>query len=232
MFPIKDNLKIDRLPVVTLLLIAAQVVVYFFVQGGGIGHGPQPGEIADHGAVPYDLLHQASALPTLVTSTFLSAGFLPLLVSVVFLWWFGCTLEDSMARWRFLLLFLLGGAVSTAVLVALDADSTTPVVGAAGAVGALIGGHLALYPGARFVTIRLLPFASGLFELPSAALAGVWVAAQALLGLTSLGDHVGAGGTSAFVAHLAGLVFGALAIRLLADRPKQVPRRRPVEALA
>ncbi|HEY4278164.1 MAG TPA: rhomboid family intramembrane serine protease [Conexibacter sp.] len=232
MIPVKDNLQTDRVAVVTLLLIAAELIVYLVVQGGGIAHGPGPGEIADHGAIPHDLLHHASALPTLVTATFLHAGVVPLLLCVVFLWWFGSSLEDSMTRWRFLALFLLGGIVSTGVLCVLDAGSTTPVVGAGGAVAALVGAHLALYPGARFLSVRLLPFASGLVEVPSLALVGVWLVAQLLIGATSLGDRLGAGGMTAFVAHLAGLAVGAATIRWLADRPKQVPPRAAVEAVA
>ncbi|MDO8186985.1 rhomboid family intramembrane serine protease [Conexibacter sp. JD483] len=186
MVPLKDNIPTDRMPVVTLLLIAANLVGHLLFGQGGL---------------------------------------FQLLVNVAFPWWFGSSVEDAMAPWRFVLLCLLGGAAAVGLGAALDGDAPMAVVAAAGVVATLVGAHVSLYPGARFVTGVPLPFLLTLVELPGPLLAAVWLALQALVAAT------GAEGAVVVAAPLAGVVVGAVAVRLLAQQRKQVPARRAEVAL-
>lgn len=272
MFPLKDNLPTDRLPLVTLLLIVANVAVYFLVQGGGITHGPRDTQVLDYGAIPYQVTHPSAECGTgatltdgatletggtvvcegevvrlqgggsaevatvgesergnvwltLVTSMFLHGGLLHLLGNMLFLWIFGSTVEDSTSRWRYLLFYLLGGLAAIGLQVAVDPDSTVPTIGASGAIAAVLGGYILLYPRARIVSVVFVILFFTLIELPAWLMLGLWFAEQALVGATSLGDVAGEAGGVAYFAHVGGFLFGLVAVKAFADRRKQVPRR-------
>lgn len=187
MLPIKDNIPTDRLPIVTLLLIAANVGVYCFAQDVEIAHG----------------------------------GLAQLLVDALFLWIFGANVEDAMSRPRFLAFFLLGGAVAIGTLVLLDPGSPVAAAGVSGAIAAVVGGYVLLYPRARFMGIMPVILSFTLIEVPAWALLAAWFVAQAIFAATSLGDA--GGGGVAFVAQLGGFAFGLVAIRLFAQRRKGLP---------
>lgn len=172
------------------------------------------------------------AWATLLTSLLLSAGLLQLVANMLFLWLFGANVEDSMARWRYVLFLLAGGIAGIALQVAVDPDGTVPVVGATGAVAAVLGGYLLLHPRARVVSVTPIPFMAGIVETPAALLIAVWFAAQAPIVAFALGDVAGAGGLAAWLAPLGGFLFGLVAIRLFAQRRKQVPPRYDAKAVS
>lgn len=168
---------------------------------------------------------------TLVTSMFLHGGILHLLGNMLFLWIFGANVEDSMSRWRYVLFYLLGGLAAIGLQVAIDPGSAVPTIGASGAIAAVLGGYILLYPRARVVTVVFVILLFTLIELPAWLLLGFWFAEQALVGATSLGDVAGESGGVAYFAHVGGFVFGLLAIRLFAQRRKQVPSRHDAKAV-
>lgn len=162
---------------------------------------------------------------TLVTSMFLHGGILHLLGNMLFLWIFGGNVEDSMSRWRYVLFYLLGGLAAIGLQVLVEPNSTVPTVGASGAIAAVLGGYILMYPRARVVTVVFVVLLFTLIELPAWLMLGIWFAEQALVGAFSLGDVAGEGGGVAYFAHVGGFVFGLLAIKLFAQRRKQVPPR-------
>jgi membrane associated rhomboid family serine protease len=228
-FPIKDNIPTDRLPIVTILLIAANVFVYFFLQHGGIAHGPSTSSVVHYGAIPFEVSHPGegsgpSTWLTLVTSMFEHGGLLHLFGNMLFLWIFGANVEDAMSRPRYLAFYLLGGLAALGLQVAVDPSSTVPTIGASGAIAAVLGGYILLYPRARVVTIVFVILFFTLIELPAWVLLGVWFAEQAIFAATSVGDPTGgAGGGVAYFAHVGGFAFGLLAIRLFVQRRKGLP---------
>ena len=269
MFPLKDNIPTDRVPLLTILLILANVFVYFFVQGGGILDGPRNAEVVKYGAIPYEVTHSGercgtsarlddgarvetggrvvcegatvrlsdgtsarvestgdsggiSAWLTLVTSMFLHGGILHLAGNMLFLWIFGTNVEDSMSRLRFVAFYLLGGLAAIGLQIAIDPGSTVPTVGASGAIAAVLGGYILLYPRARIVTVVFIFFFFTVFELPAWVMLGIWFLEQALVGASSLAQPAGGeGGGVAYFAHIGGFVFGLLAIRAFAQRRKR-----------
>jgi len=230
LFPLKDNIPTDRLPIVTILLIAANVLVYFALQHGGLGHGPSNASVIDYGTIPGEVTHEQSdqgpiaSYLTLVTAMFLHGGILHLAGNMLFLWIFGTNVEDAMSRVRYVAFYLLGGLCAIGLQIAMDPGSTVPTVGASGAIAGVLGGYIVLYPRARIVTVVFIVFLFTLIELPAWLLLGFWFVEQALFTAGQLVQPTGSGGGGvAYAAHVGGFVFGLLAIRVFAQRRKRMP---------
>jgi membrane associated rhomboid family serine protease len=244
MIPIKDNIPTDRFPLVTVVLILANVVVYLLSirHGGSLISGPDTQEIVKYGATPYALTHSGvhcglvgpselgcgrgvNGLPaweTVFTAMFLHASILHIGGNMLFLWIFGNNVEDAMGPLRFLIFYLLGGVAALALQVAVGPNTVAPTLGASGAIAAVLGGYIVLYPRARVLTLVLIIFFFGVIELPAWVMLGIWFAEQAAFGaagLTSLGNSGGV----AYFAHVGGFAFGLLTIRLVATRRKPTP---------
>ena len=213
MFPLKDNIPTERFPVVTVALIALNVIAYFFWQKGGLTFGDPSSH--DYFAnlyatrtIPYEITHpgeqcaprrglpadadRADLADAVFTSMFMHGGLLHLGGNMLFLWIFGNNVEDSMGPVKFVLFYLLGGLAATALQIAVDADSTVPNLGASGAVAAVLGGYLLLFPQARVVTVIFIVFFFTIVELPALLILGFWFVQQALFGYFDL-DAAGAG---------------------------------------
>jgi len=210
MIPIKDNIPTDRFPLITVLLILANVVAYVVAvsHGGSLISGPDAHEMSRYG-----LTANAPTVKTVFTSMFVNGSIAQLAGNLLFLWLFGNNVEDSMGPARFLCFYIAGGLVATGLQLSLDPDSIVPTVGAAGAIAAVIGGYVMLYPRARVLTLVLIIFLFGVVEVPVLVMLGVWLVLQGVF----------ANGTPAYIGQLGGIVFGVLAVRLLATRRKATP---------
>jgi membrane associated rhomboid family serine protease len=222
--PLRDANPTRRTPVVTLAIIATCVVVYGYqvlllAQGGETAlerfitrWGVVPGELVDAlraGAIG------SGELVTLVTSQFLHGSLVHIAGNMLFLWIFGNNIEDRFGRLAFVAFYLVGGIVAGLTQVAIDPTSTVPTIGASGAIAAVLGAYLVLFPGARVTTAIFLIFFYQLIEIPAIFVLGFWFVLQLFDGLGSLGamGQATTGGV-AFFAHIGGFVFGA-AIALL-----------------
>jgi membrane associated rhomboid family serine protease len=255
-FPIKDNIPTDRFPVVTVALIALNVIAYFFWQKGGLSFGDPSGadyfdNLVRYSQIPYELTHPGtqcapvsseaftcektfgarfdlpSTYVTLFTATFMHGGLLHLGGNMLFLWIFGNNVEDSMGPVKFILFYLLGGFAATAGQLLVGPNSMVPNIGASGAIAGVLGGYILLFPRARVVTIIFIVFFFTILELPAMLVLGFWFIEQALFGYFDLSSGGGRGGGVAYFAHIGGFVFGLIAIKLFADERK---RRRQEEA--
>jgi membrane associated rhomboid family serine protease len=258
-FPIKDNIPTGRFPLVTAMLILANVVVYLLAirHGGSFFSGPSEQELVKYGAIPYAITHPGkhcglatvanltttvacqgqqgvSGTPTgflaswetVFSSMFMHASFLHIGGNMLFLWIFGNNVEDSMGRIKYILFYLLGGIAALALQVVVDPNSSGPTIGASGAIAAVLGGYIVLYPKARVLTLVFIIFLFTVIELPAIVMLGIWFAEQAVFGAAGLTNPAGGGGV-AYFAHVGGFVFGALVIKLLATRRGQVPAAHP-----
>jgi membrane associated rhomboid family serine protease len=167
-------------------------------------------------------INEGAALLTLFMSMFMHGGWLHILGNMLFLWIFGNNVEDSMGRLRFILFYVLGGLAAMAAQVAIGPDSTIPTVGASGAIAAVLGGYILLFPRARVLTLVLLFFFFTLIEIPAMIMLGIWFVLQFLpaVGQLATPDIGGEGGGVAYFAHVGGFLFGLLLIKLFADRRK------------
>lgn len=240
MFPIRDHNPTVRAPVMTIALIGANVLVWLLVQR--LGTWPGIAESLCHWAlIPGDLLGSAepgTVLPlgnglgcvldgngsplTVLTSMFMHGGWLHIVFNMWFLWVFGDNVEDVMGRVRFLVFYVLCGGAAAAAQVATAPDSTTPMVGASGAIGGVMGAYALLYPR---VPVQLLVFL-GIFvttvSVPAVLMLGYWFLLQLLSGLPALGRDVGG---VAFWAHVGGFLAGLPLALLLVNRERLRERR-------
>jgi membrane associated rhomboid family serine protease len=146
---------------------------------------------------------------------------------MIFLWIFGNNVEDSMGSVKYFFFYIVGGIAALALQVAISPNSTTPTLGASGAIAAVLGGYIVLYPRARVLTLVLIIFFFTVIELPALVMLGIWFAEQAVFAAAGLTTATGTGGGVAYFAHIGGFVFGALTIKVLATRRRQIPTRTP-----
>ncbi len=250
MFPIKDNIPLARIPLVTIALIAINVIAYLLEirHGGSFWNGPSENVAVHYGAIPYELTHPgrhcdlahslegevvqsfvtcqgktpgiagtAEAQPatwlTVFTGMFLHGSFLHIFGNMLFLAIFGPTVEDRIGRGRYLAFYLIGGLVALAAQTAVGPGSTDPTLGASGAIAAVLGGYILLFPRARVLALVLIIFFVTIIEIPAFVMLGLWFAEQLWFGLAGLTSPLGGGGI-AYFAHIGGFAFGLLAIRL------------------
>jgi len=151
---------------------------------------------------------------TVFTSMFLHGNFLHIFGNMVFLAVFGPNVEDAMTRPRFAAFYLVGGIVALAAQVAVDPSSTGPTLGASGAIAAVLGAYILLYPRARVMTVVFVIFFFTIVELPAFVLLGLWFILNAIAGAS---NPFGGEGV-AYFAHIGGFLFGLATIRLLVKR--------------
>jgi membrane associated rhomboid family serine protease len=163
--------------------------------------------------------HDAPAYLTLLTSMFMHGGWLHIIFNMLFLWIFGNNVEDSMGRIKFAAFYLLGGLAAVLTQVAVNTGSMAPTVGASGAIAAVLGGYMLLYPRARVLTVVFLFFFFTFIEIPALVMLGIWIFLQFLpaVGQLASPDISGNGGV-AYFAHVGGFLFGIATIFLFAHR--------------
>ena len=129
---------------------------------------------------------------------------------------------------RFLGFYIVGGVAALALQVAIAPNSTAPTLGASGAIAAVLGGYILLYPRARVFTLLIIIFFVTVIELPAFVLLALWFVEQAIFGVANLTNPSGSGGGVAYFAHVGGFGFGLLTVKLLATKRKAVPPPYPV----
>ena len=134
--------------------------------------------------------------------------------NMIFLWAFGPGIENAMNPLRYLAFYLIGGIVSMGAQIAADPGSTIPNLGASGAIAAVMGAFLITYPRDRIRTILFFGFFFRVTFIPAVLLIGFWFPTQ-LFDLGAVAD-VKSGGV-AYLAHIGGMVFGALTARFFED---------------
>jgi membrane associated rhomboid family serine protease len=243
---------------VALILINVVAYLLAIRHGGSLISGPDVNEVVKYGAIPYTLTHPGkhcglaqsvqgaviacqgqkgvSGTPTnfipwwetIFTSMFMHASILHIGGNMLFLWIFGNNVEDSTGRLRYLAFYLAGGLAALGLQVAVAPGAETPTLGASGAIAAVLGGYIVLYPRARVLTVVFILFFFTVIELPALVMLGVWFAEQALFGAAGLTNPTGGSGGVAYFAHVGGFAFGLVAIRLIVTKRKQVPPPHPV----
>jgi membrane associated rhomboid family serine protease len=236
MFPIGDENEPGRGPaIITLGLIAANVIVFLLFQGAGgneaftYGWSAVPREITTGrdlvGLASVVIGGQEYAVPqfpgprpiqlTLLSAMFMHAGWLHLGGNMLFLWVFGDNVEHRAGRVLYLVAYLAAGIVGSLAQIWTGPDSPIPTLGASGAISGVLGAYIVLFPRNR-VTVFLFRIVT---QVPALVAIGLWIVLQLISGF---GSPVEAGGV-AYMAHIGGFAAGAaagLAFRML-------PPRRP-----
>jgi membrane associated rhomboid family serine protease len=223
MFPLKDNIRSREFPIVNWLIIGANVL--FFVVESALPERQLYQVIMLFGLVPARFgpdwwMHPFLSL-TFFTSMFMHGGWLHLISNVWALYIFGDNVEDRMGHGRYLLFYLIGGVAAGVAQVLIERDSTIPMVGASGAISAVMAAYLILFPRARVVSLVPLFILPWLVEIPALIYLGFWFVSQLFNGLFSLapGMMETAGGV-AWWAHVGGFVAGAILVKPFQRRHK------------
>jgi len=171
-------------------------------------------------AVPADIVGGHHWI-TLVTAMFLHASWSHILGNMLFFWVFGPQIEDAMGPLRYSVFYLVGGVLAMFAQVAANPSSTVPCVGASGAIAAVMGAFLVTYPRDRIRTLLVILVFVRVTFVPAALLIGLWFLVQ----LFSVGSIATAQtGGVAYLAHIGGMVFGALTARLFEDPRRIAPQ--------
>ncbi len=233
MFPIRDDNPQILTPYVTYAFIALNLLAWGLLQGFGTDPslaksvcrlGLTPGELL--GGLPAGSGFQISAEAfcvigdepvwyTLLTSMFMHGSWMHILSNMWFLWIFGDNVEDSMGHVRFAVFYLLCGLAAAAAQIAADPNSGTPMVGASGAIGGVMGAYVLLYPRVNVHLLIFLLVIVTTVAVPAYLMLGFWFLIQLVSGFGSLGTT---GGGVAFWAHVGGFAAGVALINLFRDQ--------------
>lgn len=209
--PLSDENPTSRFPLVTVALIALNVVIFAFQAVSA--QGLQLAAVK-FGAIPYAITHFRSLeaaqtfppLLTLLTSMFLHGGLFHLLGNMLYLWVFGNNIEDVLGPFRFLLFYLVSGLAAGLTQVLAMPGSRDPMIGASGAIAGVLGAYWVLFPRARVKTFVFLFIYINVVPIPAGIVLGIWFALQLL--------NVGLGGGVAWFAHIGGFLAGIALILL------------------
>lgn len=207
MIPLRALLRRQSAPVMTLLIIAINVVCFLieYAQPGYL----ESSFVRNNALIPDNLpFHPFS----LITCMFLHAGWLHLIGNMWFLWVFGSHVEDSIGSAKFAVFYLVSGVVSGIVQLMLNLGSAIPTLGASGAIAGVMGAFLILYPRVRVVTLIFIVVFITTVELPAAFMLIYWFAIQLISGLSSFSSFTDQGGVAWF-AHVGGFIAGILLVK-------------------
>jgi membrane associated rhomboid family serine protease len=243
MFPYKDENPTFRTPIVTVALIATNVVVWLLLQGAGqeallAASVCQLGVIPGHlfGSIPSGaeiplgpgVFCTVGNLPgwlSVITSMFTHGGWLHLLGNMWFLWVFGNNVEDSTGRFRFLAFYLLCGTVAAMSQAWSNPSSGIPMVGASGAISGVMGAYIVLFPRVKVHMLIFLGIFITTITVPAYMMLGYWFLLQLLGGLPVLAKEMGG---TAFMAHVGGFVAG-MVLALVFRNPRLMERRNNIQ---
>jgi len=234
-----DNTDSTRRPLVNLLLVAANVLVFVFLQGLGgnlrftyaFSAVPQeivtgrdavtPAQVAEDPLtgsqfeLPGLQPTPVSVYLTLLTSMFMHGGIAHILGNMLYLWIFGDNIENRLGHARYLLFYLVTGVLASLAhvfaTVGLGGDPMVPSLGASGAISGVLGAYLVLFPHRR---VRVLMFRT-ITEVPAIMALGLWFLFQVISGAGMLGGGAQRGGV-AYAAHVGGFLAGLILIKFFA----------------
>ena len=279
MIPLKDNVRTRVVPVVTLALIAINLLAFLWqltysdsrassLELSVAGVSERDALTIEHGAVPFRLAHPGSECgvtaedivcgegaltteegselirvpddleqpawwTTPLTSMFMHVDLLHFLVAMVGLLIFGRTVEATLGRGRFLLLYLLSGLAAIYLQVLWDPNATGPIIGASGAVAGVLGAYAVAYARARIVTLAVVPLFGTLVEIPAYLVIAAWFVLELVPGLGRTATPDVADEAITYLSHVAVFALAALAGRFLIREPlpfegrTAIPRGEP-----
>ena len=197
-FPYGDINKSSTFPILTILIIIANAVIFFLTLTN-----------SEYIATRYGFIPAQISLLTIFTSMFLHGGFDHLFGNMWYLWVFGDNVEDKFGKLGFLILYFTSGIAASIMHFITNVGSTVPAIGASGAISGILGSYLALFSKAG-VNVSM---GYTITQMPAFVVIGGWFALQLIFGAVSFVGGTGSG--IAFFAHIGGFVFGYVITKLL-----------------
>lgn len=224
-FPIGDTNVIGGFkPYLSYTFIAINVIV-FLIQISVPGN-----LVCEFAAIP-GLITNGQSYYTIITSMFMHGGWMHLIGNMLFLYVFADNIEAVIGSYRFVLFYILGGFFASAIHIGIEtwysgSDTTNccmpcmsdivcsddllacagyvPSLGASGAIAAVLGAYIVLFPKSRIKMFAVITT----FTIPAIAFLGFWFVEQLFAGVGALGGAFGQEGGVAWWAHIGGFVFG------------------------
>jgi rhomboid family protein len=239
--PLKDDVPSRTTPVVTVTLIALNVVAFLYQFSLGAGGDPAARRAAEHfvfefGLIPCRLTGvcvEPAGLPspflTMFTSMFLHGGLFHIGGNMLYLWIFGNNVEDTLGHGRFAFFYLASGVAAALAQTAVGPSSTVPMIGASGAVSGVLGAYLVLFPHASVLTLLIFGLFIRVVRISALIVLGFWIVVQFVNGFITVSFGAGRGaaaGGVAWFAHIGGFVAGMALLFLLRPRRRERPWSR------
>lgn len=208
MFPIGDDEIQGAGPgYVTYLLIAINVIVFLFEVT--MSEASLTAFVEQWGVIPVNILNGQNLI-TLLTSMFMHGGWLHLIGNMLFLWVFGDNVEHVLGSLTYLVFYLAGGLAASAAHIFFNADSTIPSLGASGAIAAVLGAYIVMFPRSRVRVFSLIGVGGYVTRISALLFLGIWFVTQLFSGFASLGVPTAETSGVAFWAHIGGFLFGLI----------------------
>ncbi len=216
MIPLKDDNPTSTFPFVTVFIIVLNTLIFIFQMLIGASLGTKGLEyfIYKTAAIPYEIVHLTDIHPrnflpppfTLLTAMFVHGNLFHLLGNMLYLWIFGDNIEDRLGHFKFIIFYLGTGVVASLAHIAVNPSSTTPLIGASGAIAGVLGAYFLLFPRAYVVTLIYVFIFVDIVRIPAVVFLGIWFFFQVISST--------AGGGIAWYAHIGGFLAGTIIILL------------------
>lgn len=223
MIPLRDSNPSATVPIVTIVLIIINSIVWLYE----VSLGPATDRfIIEYGLTPFRFLHYYrysgglvdNALVPLFSSIFMHAGWIHVIGNMWFLWIFGDNVEDRLGHVKYLIFYLVCGLGSSLIHVLFNLGSQIPTVGASGAISGVLGAYLVSFPHARIYTLLIIVIIIRFVELPAFIFLIIWFVFQFLSVASQIGSRGDVGGV-AYWAHMGGFVVGILLLWIMPKKP-------------
>jgi membrane associated rhomboid family serine protease len=221
MIPIRDTLRARRVPIANYVLIALCSIAFWLELRAG---ADIDAFIHEHALIPsafvaliakYGVFHPELYAPVL-SSMFLHGSFAHFAGNMLFLWIFGDNVEDRLGHVGYAVFYLAGGTVAAIAHVLAGPASTVPTIGASGAIAAVMGAYMLLFPRAQIQTLMVVFVIVRIVFVPAVVWLGIWFVFQIIAGAQS--SSVPGQGGVAWWAHAGGFAFGAATVLVLGLR--------------
>ena len=216
MFPIgDDNVRGQHAPIATWILLVLNVLVFLYE--ATLSEPALTRFITQYGVIPANIM-QGDGLGTLLTSMFLHGGWMHLIGNMLFLWVFSDNIEAVIGTPLYFVFYLAGGLAGSAAHILSATASTIPSIGASGAIAAVLGAYILMFPKSRVRLLVFLGYRAGVTRVSAIVFLGIWAVTQFFSGVASLGVATAQTGGVAWFAHIGGFVFGLVVGGMLRGR--------------
>lgn len=222
MFPVgDDDVRGAGRPWLTWTLIGMNALAFLYQST--LGQSQLEQFIMTYGVVPAQVV-QGQNLISLFTSMFLHAGWAHILSNMVSLAIFGDNVEAALGKLGYLLFYLAGGLAASIAHIAFNLGTQVPSLGASGAVAAIMGAYVVMFPHARVRVLMIFGFFVRFTRVTALLFVGIWFITQLFSGVASLGVATAQSGGVAYWAHIGGFVLGLLVGFLLRGQAPDLER--------
>lgn len=200
-----DQVQGGAKPYFSYGLIVVNVVIFLFQLT--LSLEPCQRFVYTFGSIPTEIL-QGEDLFTLITSMFLHGGVMHLVGNMLYLWVFADNIESVIGNAKFVLFYVLGGLGATFAHIFFNLDSSIPSIGASGAISAVMGAYVVMFPKSKIKLIFILWFKK--FHLAALYFLGIWIGMQFISGVMALGPETAQTSGTAWWAHIGGFIIGLI----------------------